>query len=92
MAAPKRWNETLLHHLVNVPLAAIDKFFQQMITSNRPKDPFLSTVESIGDQVLVWTLSSHAGVYVMDIGLLIPAGLRIFCCYFFLCQPARVAC
>ena len=25
-------------------------------------------------------------------GLLIPAGLGIFCCYFFWCQPARLAC
>ena len=28
----------------------------------------------------------------MVIGLLIPAGLGIFCCYFFWCQPARLAC
>ena len=28
----------------------------------------------------------------MAIGLLIPAGLGIFCCYFFWCQPARLAC
>ena len=26
----------------------------------------------------------------MAIGLLIPAGLGIFCCYFFWCQPARL--
>ena len=25
-------------------------------------------------------------------GLLIPAVLGIFCCYFFWCQPARLAC
>ena len=28
----------------------------------------------------------------MAIGLLIPAGLGIFCCYFFWCQPARLVC
>ena len=27
----------------------------------------------------------------MAIGSLIPAGLGIFCCYFFWCQPARLA-
>ena len=56
----------------------MDKCYKQMITSNRPVYPFLSTDESIGDAVSVWTLFSHAGVYVMDIGSLIPAGLGIF--------------
>ena len=28
----------------------------------------------------------------MALGSLIPAELGIFCCYFFWCQPARLAC
>ena len=28
----------------------------------------------------------------MAIGSLIPAGLGVFCCYFFWCQPARLVC
>ena len=63
-----------------------------MVNTNGPINPFLSTDESIGETVSAWTLFSHAGVYVMAIGLLIPAGLGIFCCYFFWCQPARLAC
>ena len=31
-------------------------------------------------------------LYVMAIGSFIPAGLWIFCCYVFWCQPARLAC
>ena len=46
-----------------------------MITGNRPINPFLSTDESIGETVSVWTLFSHAGVYATAIGSLIPAGL-----------------
>ena len=53
--------------------------------------PF-SPEESTGDKESIWTLFSHTGIYVIAIGLLIPAGLRIFCCYFFWCQPARLAC
>ena len=34
----------------------------------------------------------HLGIYVTAIGSLIPAGLGIFCCYFFWCQPARLVC
>ena len=34
----------------------------------------------------------HPRVYVTAIGLLIPAGLGIFCCYFFWCWPARLVC
>ena len=42
--------------------------------------------------VSIWTLFSHTGIYVTAIGSLTPAGLGIFCCYFFWCQPARLAC
>ena len=86
------WNGTLLLHLVNVPSVPIDKLYKQMITSKGPMNPFLSTDESIGETVSVWTLFSHAGVYVTAIGSLIPAGLGIFFCYIFWCWPARLVC
>ena len=54
--------------------------------------PFTSPEESTGDTDSIWTLFSHTGVYVMAIRSLIPAGLGIFCCYFFWCWPARVMC
>ena len=50
----------------------------------------MSTEESKGETVSIWTLFSHVGVYVTAIRLLVPAGLGIFCCYFFWCQPARL--
>ena len=31
-------------------------------------------------------------MYITAIDLIIPAGLGLFCCYFFWCQPARLAC
>ena len=48
--------------------------------------------ESTEDTASIWTLFSHTGMYVTAIGLLIPAGLGLFCCYFFWCQPAKLAC
>ena len=53
--------------------------------------PFLPE-ESTGDTDSIWALFSHTGISVTAIGLLIPAGLGIFCCYFFWCQPARLVC
>ena len=52
----------------------------------------MSTDESIDDTASIWTLFFHTGIYVMAIGSFIPAGLGIFCCYFFWCQPARLVC
>ena len=86
------WNRTSLQHLANIPSVPLDKIYKQMITSNWPMNPFLSTDESTGETVTDWTLFSHAGVYVMAMELLITAGLGIFFCYFFWCQPARLAC
>ena len=54
--------------------------------------PFTSPTESIDDTSPIWTLFPHTGVYIMTIGLLIPAGLGIFCCYFFWCWLARLMC
>ena len=60
-----------------------------MVSSNRPISPFVSTDESIDDTASIWTLFLHAN---MAIELIIPAGLGIFSCYLFWCQPARLAC
>ena len=86
------WNGTLLHHLVNIPSAPSDKLYKQMANSNRPINSFISTDESIGQTVSIWTIFSHSWVYVMAIGSLIPAGLGIFSCYFFWCWPVRLVC
>ena len=79
------WNGAQLHHLVNIPSLPIDQLYKYMVNSNRPINPFMSTDESIGDIVSIWTLFSHTGIYVRVIGSLIPVGLWIFCCYFFGC-------
>ena len=54
--------------------------------------PFDMDEESTEHTDLIWTLFSHTGMYVTAIGLLIPAELGLFCCYFFWCQPARLVC
>ena len=78
--------------MVNILSVPIDQLYKQMVNSNRAINPFMSTDESTGDTVSIWTLFSHTGIYVMAIGLLIPVGLGIFCCYISLCQPARLVC
>ena len=85
------WNGTQLHHLFNKPLVPTDQLYMHMINSNGSITPFISTDESIDDTASLWTLFSHTGIYIMAVGLLIPAGLGIFCCYFFWCWPARLA-
>ena len=85
------WNGTQLYHLTNIPSVPISQLYKHMISSNGPITPFMSTDGSVSDTASIWTLFSHTGIYVMDKGLLIPAGLGIFCCYFFWCWPARLA-
>ena len=74
------WYETQLYHLVNIPSIPIDKLYKNMVSSKGPITPFMSTDESIGDKVSIWTLFSHTGTHVTAIGSLIPVGLGIFCC------------
>ena len=86
------WNETQIHHLVNIPSSPLDQLCKHMVSSNGPITLFISTDGSIDDAASLWTLFSHTKIYAMAIGLLIPAGLVIFCHYFFWCWPARLVC
>ena len=74
----EHWKRTELHHLNHIPSVPLDNIYKQMITNDRPVNLFLSTDETTGDTSTIWTLFSHAVLYVMAIGLLIPAGLGIF--------------
>ena len=62
----------------------------QHFNSTMPVVPF--NTESTGNTDSIWTLFTHPGIYISAIGLLIPVGIGLFCCYFFWCQPARLAC
>ena len=79
------WKESQLHHLAKIPSVPIVQLYKHMISSNEPITLFTSPDESIADMASRWTPFSHTGIYVMAIGLLIPAGLGIVCCYFFWC-------
>ena len=71
------WNGTQLHHLVTITSVLIDHLYKNMVSGNGPVTPFISNNESIDDTASLWTPFSHTGIYVMAIGLLIPAGLGI---------------
>ena len=79
----KDQNETQLHHLASIPSVPVNQLYKHMVNGIQPITPFTSSEESTGDTVSIWTLFSPTGVYIMAIGLLMPAGLEIFCCYFF---------
>ena len=88
----EHWNESQLQHLATIPSVPMDQLYKHMVSSIQHITPFTSSERSTGDTDSIWTLFSYAGVYVRAIGSLIPAGLGIFCCYFFWCQPARLVC
>ena len=79
------WNKTQIHKLANIPKVPVAHLYKHMIDNIGPILPFQLTDVSIDDTASIWTLYSHAGIYVMAIGLLLPAGLGIFC------QPAMLA-
>ena len=84
-------SEKQLQHLTTIPSIPVQNIYQHMINGTQHIMPFNTTDESTEDTDSIWTLFSHTGIYVTAIGSLIPAGLRLFCCYFFWCQPARLA-
>ena len=79
-----------LQHLTMIPSILVHKIYQHLLNSTMPVVPF--NTESSGNTDSIWTLFTHPGIYVSAIGSLIPVGICLFCCYFFWCQPARLAC
>ena len=79
-----------LQHLTTIPSILVHKIYQHLLNSTIPVMPF--NTESTGNTDSLWTLFTHLGIYVTAIGLLIPVGIGLFCCYLFWCQPARLAC
>ena len=86
------WNKTQLHKLADVPTVTVTHLYRHMFDNNGPILPFQLADESVDDTGSIWTLFSHTGIYGMAIGLLIPAGPGVFCCYFFWCWPAMLVC
>ena len=86
------WNKTQLHKLADVHTVPVAHLYKYMINNSRPILLFQPADKSIDDIGSIWKLFLHTGIYVMAIGSLIPAGLGIFCCYFFWCWPAMLAC
>ena len=79
------WNKTQLHKMGDIPTVPIAHLYRCMLNNNRHVIPFAISDESVDYTASIWTLFSHTGIYIMAIGSLIPAGLGIFCCYFFWC-------
>ena len=79
----KHQNESLLKNLGSISSIPVDQLYKHMVNGIQNLTPFTSPEETTGDTDSIWTLFSHTGVYVTAIRSLIPAGLGIFCCYFF---------
>ena len=81
-------NDIQLQHLTTIPSIPVHKVYQHLLNSTLPITPF--NTESTENNDSIWTLFTHPGIYISTIGLLIPVGIGLFCCYFFWCQPARL--
>ena len=79
-----------LQHLTTIPSIPVHKVYQHLLNNTLPAIPFYTEPTENTDSI--WTLFSHPGIYISAIGLLIPVGIGLFCCYFFWYWPARLAC
>ena len=79
-----------LQHLATIPSIPVHKVYQHLLNSTMPIIPF--NTEPSEDTDSLWSVFTHPGIYVSALGSIIPVGIGLFCCYFFWCQPARLAC
>ena len=83
-------SETELQHLATIPSIPVHKVYQYLLNNSLQLTPF--NMQPSEDATTLWDLFTHPGIYVSPLGSLIPVGIGLFCCYFFWCRPARLAC
>ena len=84
-------SEKQLQHLTTIPTIPVHKIYQHTLNNTQPIMPFDMDEESPEQTDSIRTLFLHTTMYITAIGSIIVAGLGLFCCYFFWCQPARLA-
>ena len=84
-------NETKLQHLTTIPSIPVNKIYQHMINGMQHITPFNTADESTEDTDSIWTLFSHADIYVMAIGSLTPAELENIFLLFLLVSTCQIS-
>ena len=79
-----------LQHLATLPSIPVHKVYRHLLNSSLHLTPF--NMKPSEDTNTLWNLFTYPGIYVSALGSLIPVGIGLFCCYFFLCRPARLVC
>ena len=79
-----------LQHLATIPSIPVHKVYQHLLNSTMPIVPF--NTDPSEDTDSLWSVFTHPRIYVSALGLIIPVGIGLLCCYFFWCQPARLVC
>ena len=72
-----------LQHLATIPSIPVHKVYQHLLNSTMQLTPF-NTGPS-GHTVSLWSVFTHPGIYISALGLIIPVGTGLFCCYFLWC-------
>ena len=86
----KNHSKAQLQHLTNIPSIPVHKVYEHLLNSSLHLTPF--NMKPSEETNTLWNLFTHPGLYISALGLILPAGIGLFCCYFFWCQPARSAC
>ena len=84
-------SDVQLQHLATIPLIPAHKIYQHLLNNTLPIMPFNMDKESTEHTNSIWTLFSHPGMYATAIGLLMPVGLGLVCCYFFLVTTCQIS-
>ena len=88
------WNKSQLHKLADIWLTYLHSWCSPIQTNDQQQQTYssISTSRWVNRwySIHLHTIFSHR-FYITAIGLLIPAGQGIFCCYFFWCWPAILA-
>ena len=79
----KNHSEAQLQHLTTKPSIPVHKVYEHLLNSSLCLTPF--HMKPSEDTNTLWNLFTHPGIYISALGLILPAGVGLFCCNFFWC-------
>ena len=79
----KNHSKAQLQHLATIPSIPVHKVYEHLLNNSLHLTPF--NMKPSEDNNTLWNLFTHPGIYVSTLGLILPAGVGLFFCYFFCC-------
>ena len=86
------WTTSHLQKLANVPEVPVTQLYKYMINTSEPVHSFTFNKDDDEDPSLIWTILTHPGTYIGNIGMIFTVCIGVYCFKRFWFRPTTPRC